>query len=145
MNCILKFITFTLEVKRRLWSASHPETVVQRSLGSSALSPYCHFWRLDSRRIGGSMLAVQPCHSMGFFILYRDCCKTVSYFESKRGFRKATLLYDRNKKRGTPSPLVQGSPFFISELLFLSGQSCLSFLGRRHLCSSSCQSFLRKC
>ena len=29
---ILKFITFTLEVKRRLWSASHPETVLQRSL-----------------------------------------------------------------------------------------------------------------
>ena len=27
MNCILKFITFTLELKRRLWSASHPETV----------------------------------------------------------------------------------------------------------------------
>ena len=31
MSCILKFITFTLEVKRRLWSASHPETVLQRS------------------------------------------------------------------------------------------------------------------
>ena len=28
---ILKFITLTLEVKRRLWSASHPETVLQRS------------------------------------------------------------------------------------------------------------------
>ena len=38
MSCILKFITFTLEVKRRLWSASHPETVVQRSLFVSGLN-----------------------------------------------------------------------------------------------------------
>ena len=36
---ILKFITFTLEVKRRLWSASHPETVWQRSpIGKEVLS-----------------------------------------------------------------------------------------------------------
>ena len=31
MSCILKFITFTLEIKRHLWSASHPETVLRRS------------------------------------------------------------------------------------------------------------------
>ena len=30
MSYILKFITFTLEVKRRLWSALHPEAVLQR-------------------------------------------------------------------------------------------------------------------
>ena len=34
---ILKFITFTLEVKCRLWSASHPETVWQRSLTAKVL------------------------------------------------------------------------------------------------------------
>ena len=31
MSCVLKFITFTLEVKRSLWSASHSQTVLQRS------------------------------------------------------------------------------------------------------------------
>ena len=41
MSCILKFITFTLEVKRRLWSASHPETVLQWSQPCKRIDQWC--------------------------------------------------------------------------------------------------------
>ena len=83
---ILKFITFTFEVKRRLWSASHPEIVLQRS------SPFCSFtwaereWIAYAIRYGPNIYAYSHLFSvtmncMSVFLLLRwivrclrQCC-----------------------------------------------------------------------